>query len=80
MNLQDALAECVQSPGNVPFATYRGFKNSVRESTAPFRFVDGELIEKFLECPPDVQREVVEGLDMDVDDVKAAVESLRRIH
>lgn len=81
MRLQQAIAFCVQSPGNVPFNTYRAFKNSVREAEEPFRFVDGELIEKFLDCPGTMQEGICEKVGMvDVEEMRAMVESLRRIH
>ena len=85
MRLQMALASAVQSPGHVPFAKYRAFKNSVRESSEPFRFVDGELIEKFLDCPEDMQQELAATVTtpqdpVDVEGLKAMVESLRKIH
>ncbi|KAL8854323.1 MAG: hypothetical protein Q9221_000809 [Calogaya cf. arnoldii] len=82
MRLQQAIASRVQSPGNVPFNTYRAFKNSVRESEEPFRFVDGELIEKFLDCPSNLQESICEevGVQMDVEEMRAMVEELRRIH
>ncbi|KAL8753229.1 MAG: hypothetical protein Q9199_005198 [Rusavskia elegans] len=82
MRLQQAIAARVQSPGNVPFNTYRAFKNSVRESEEPFRFVDGELIEKFLDCPSNLQESICEevGVQADVEEMRAMVEELRRIH
>ncbi|KAL8898929.1 MAG: hypothetical protein Q9192_001835 [Flavoplaca navasiana] len=82
MRLQQAIAARVQSPGNVPFNTYRAFKNAVRESDEPFRFVDGELIEKFLDCPSSLQESICEevGVQTDVEEMRAMVEELRRIH
>ncbi|KAL8997615.1 MAG: hypothetical protein Q9169_003162 [Polycauliona sp. 2 TL-2023] len=82
MRLQQAMAARVPSPGNVPFNTYRAFKNSVRESEEPFRFVDGELIEKFLDCPSSLQESICEevGAQADVEEMRAMVEELRRIH
>ncbi|KAL8777472.1 MAG: hypothetical protein Q9194_002538 [Teloschistes cf. exilis] len=81
MRLQQAIASRVQSPGNVPFNTYRAFKNSVREAEEPFRFVDGELIEKFLDCPGTMQEGICEEVGMvDVEEMRTMVESLRRIH
>ena len=80
MRLQNNIASFVQSPGHVPFMRYRAFKNSVRESSEPFRFVDGELIERFLDCGPKLQENIVSDLGVDVGDVRAMVESLRRIH
>ena len=80
MRLQSNIAQYVHSPGNIPFNKYRAFKNEVREAEEPFRFVDGELIEKFLECSADIQKEIVVGLGVEVDNIKGIVEGLRRLH
>ncbi|KAL8703023.1 MAG: hypothetical protein Q9201_003799 [Fulgogasparrea decipioides] len=83
MRLQQAVATRVQSLGNVPFNTYRAFKNSVREAEEPFRFVDGELIERFLDCAPGLQEGICEevgGGKVDVEEMRAMVEGLRRMH
>ncbi|KAF2659191.1 hypothetical protein K491DRAFT_689546 [Lophiostoma macrostomum CBS 122681] len=80
MTLQSNLAELVHVPGNVPFAKYRAFKNQVREADEPYRFVDGELVERFLDLSEDLQDKAVEGLDADVEAVKAMVEAFRRLH
>lgn len=70
----------MQTLGDIPFAKYRAFKNQVRESDEPFRFVDGEFIERFLDVDEEVQKKAVDGLDMGVEEVKDLVESLRRLH
>ncbi|KAL8712947.1 MAG: hypothetical protein Q9220_002805 [cf. Caloplaca sp. 1 TL-2023] len=82
MRLQQAIASRVQSPGNVPFNTYRAFKNSVREEIEPYRVVDGELIEKYLDLPSSLQESICEevGAQADVEEIRAMVEGLRRIH
>ena len=86
MRLQAALAPMVGSLGNVPFNTYRAFKNQVREAEEPYRFVDGELIEGFLNLKEDLQENVVRGLgEVGVaaggpEGVRELVESLRRLH
>lgn len=74
------MADMVQTPGHVPFNKYRAFKNQVREAEEPFRFVDGELIERFLDLAEPVQAQIVEGLNLDVEAVKTMVEGLRRLH
>ncbi|KAI4165448.1 MAG: hypothetical protein LQ342_000857 [Letrouitia transgressa] len=84
MRLQQAIAARVQSPGHVPFNRYRAFKSSVREEEEPFRFVDGELVEKFVDCPPMVQEEICEelvsgGMNVEVEEVRELVEGLRRL-
>ena len=78
--LQNSIAGYAQSPGYLPFHKYRAFKNEVREADEPFRFVDGDLIERFLECTPSIQDEICEGLDVAVEDIRILVESLRRMH
>jgi DNA damage-binding protein 1 len=62
------------------FAKYRAVKNQVREEEEPMRFVDGELIERFLDCEEDVQREAIAGLGVELEDVRSLVEGLRRLH
>ena len=80
MRLQNKIAAFVQSAGYVPFNKYRAFKNEVREAEEPFRFVDGELVEKFLECTSAMQEEMCEGVGVDVEEVRVLIESLRRMH
>lgn len=62
------------------FAKYRAFKNQVREEEEPMRFVDGELIERFLDCEEEVQKKAIEGLGVELEDVRGLVEALRRLH
>ncbi|KAF1939040.1 hypothetical protein EJ02DRAFT_409238 [Clathrospora elynae] len=82
MTLQTNLALLVSAPGDLEFAKYRAFKNAVREEDEPMRFVDGELIERFLDVSEEVQAKAVEGLgkEWDVESMKGLVESLRRLH
>ncbi|OJJ88285.1 DDB1/RSE1 family protein [Aspergillus glaucus CBS 516.65] len=81
MRLQVIIASFVDSLGALPFNKFRGFRSMVREADEPFRFVDGELIERFLDCDAHVQKEIVSRVGgMDVDGVKAMIEALRRLH
>lgn len=86
MRLQAALAPLVESLGDVPFNVYRAFKNQVREAEEPYRFVDGELIEGFLDLAPGMQEDVVRELGQvakevgGVDGMRELVEGLRRLH
>ena len=82
MRLQQAMAMHVWSPGDVPFNSYRAFKSSVREEEEPFRFVDGGLVEQFLDCSMALQEEMCEGLGnkIDVEEVRGMIEGLRRLH
>ncbi|KAJ5120870.1 Cleavage/polyadenylation specificity factor A subunit C-terminal [Penicillium bovifimosum] len=80
MTLQAVISEKVESLGNLPFNKFRGFRTMVRTSDAPYRFVDGELIEEFLKCSPSMQEEIVQEIGSDVEEVKATIEALRRLH
>ncbi|KAF2754570.1 hypothetical protein EJ05DRAFT_145236 [Pseudovirgaria hyperparasitica] len=80
ITLQNNLAECVQTPGNVPFNKFRAYRTQVRDTEEPFRFVDGDLIERFLDCSPEVQETAVQGLEANVEEVRSMVEALRRLH
>lgn len=81
MRLQVIIASFVDSLGALPFNKFRGFRSMVREADEPFRFVDGELIERFLDCNAHVQKEIVSRVGgMDVDGVKGMIEALRRLH
>jgi DNA damage-binding protein 1 len=62
------------------FAKFRAFKNTVREEEEPMRFVDGELVERFLDVSEDIQREAIAGLGVELEEVKGMIEGLRRLH
>lgn len=79
MELQSKLAKEVKALGNIHFMKYRGFRNQVREEEEPNRFVDGELVECFLDLAADRQGAVAEGLGMDVEGIRTIVEGLRRL-
>ncbi|EMC91732.1 hypothetical protein BAUCODRAFT_116696 [Baudoinia panamericana UAMH 10762] len=82
MRLQALLAERVKSPGHVPFAKWRGFRSQVRDmgGEGPTRFVDGELVERYLEAPVEVQVDVASELGREVEELRGMVEGLRRMH
>ncbi|PGH01906.1 DNA damage-binding protein 1 [Blastomyces parvus] len=86
MRLQSAMAGMVVTPGEMPFNKFRAFRNTVRQAEEPYRFVDGELIERFLGCGAELQEEIIGKVIADgvagvtVERVKAIVEELRRVH
>ncbi|KAJ4379673.1 hypothetical protein N0V86_004855 [Didymella sp. IMI 355093] len=80
ITLQSNLGLIVPAPGNMEFARYRAFKNQVRESEEPYRFVDGELVERFLDLTEEQQTKACEGLGRDIEEVRGLVEGLRRLH
>ncbi|CAD6448697.1 c3801203-deb2-4578-b971-e9c97b2b48d6 [Sclerotinia trifoliorum] len=67
------------SPGNLDFNKYRSYVSAVRETNEPFRFVDGELIERFLDLDGAVQEKICEGLGVRAEDLRGVVEGLRRL-
>ncbi|KAF7506830.1 hypothetical protein GJ744_011176 [Endocarpon pusillum] len=82
MRLQQAVSARTKGLGYMPWAKYRAFKNEVREADEPFRFVDGELVEGFLNfSQEDMEGVVAElGAGLGLQAVKGMVEGLRRLH
>ncbi len=82
MRLQQAVAARTKGLGYMPWAKYRAFKNEVREADEAFRFVDGELVEGFLNFSQEDMADVVGelGVGVDVERVKGMVEGLKRLH
>ncbi|KAI5281866.1 hypothetical protein KEM54_003100 [Ascosphaera aggregata] len=90
MRLQAGMGNLVTTPGKIPFNTFRGFRNQVRRSDEPYRFVDGELVERFLELPSQAQEDLVDSLNttaelartekISVTRVRDIMEELRRLH
>lgn len=64
--------------GGIPFNSYRNFKNSERESEEPFRFIDGELIDRFLDLTGEEQDDLSKGIG-GASVVREVVEELRRL-
>lgn len=81
MTLQNAIASKIDSLGDLPFDQFRGLRTLTRSADAPYRFVDGELIEQFLQCDEGLQEEIVDEIgSTDVEEVKSMIEALRRLH
>jgi DNA damage-binding protein 1 len=80
MKFQSKLEEYIDPPGNTSFDHWRAFRNGSREAEAPFRFVDGEMIERFLDLDEGKQELVCEGLGPSVEDMRNMMEELRRMH
>ena len=78
MRLQSALANKVVALGNGDFNVYRAYWTEAREAPEPYRFVDGELVEQFLDLPAAMQESVVEELG-DVAKAKGGVEGMREL-
>jgi len=85
INLQEKLAGELKSPGSIDFFRYRAFSNEVRTAKEPKRFVDGDLVERFLDCGEELQKKCIEGLMLDgvqatLDQTRDLVEYLKRLH
>jgi DNA damage-binding protein 1 len=80
MRLQDRMSTAVRTLGDLEFATYRAFKTEADEHDAPFRCVDGELVERFLDLDDALQDELCRGLGPAVEDVRNMIEELKRLH
>jgi DNA damage-binding protein 1 len=80
MRLQERMSSAVRTLGELEFTSYRSFKSDAVEHDAPYRFVDGELVERFLDLDEAGQEEVCRGLGPSVEDVRNLVEELKRLH
>lgn len=80
MSFQTRLQDYIYTLGNIEFSRWRAFRNQAREGDAPFRFIDGETVERFLDLDEEKQTQVCEGLGPSVEDMRNIVEELRRLH
>ncbi|XP_003389315.1 PREDICTED: DNA damage-binding protein 1-like [Amphimedon queenslandica] len=87
--LQQKMAANIKSVGNIEHEIYRSFSNEHRSK--PFAgFIDGDLVEKFLELPRPQMSQIVQGIkttdvtgtevDVSVDDILKLIEDLSRLH
>ncbi|XXG94331.1 hypothetical protein Hte_000585 [Hypoxylon texense] len=80
IRFQNRLADVVETMGSILFSRYRSFRSEERESDGPFRFIDGEFLERFLDIDEARQLEVCEGLGPDIEAMRNLVEELKRMH
>lgn len=80
LTFQTRLANEVQTLGDISLNAYRAFRNREREGDEPFRFIDGELLERFLDVDEAVQHKICDGLGPTAEDMRNIVEDLRRMH
>ncbi len=80
IRFQDKLANVVETTGTIEFSRYRSFRNEERESDGPFRFVDGELLERFLDLDEPQQEMICEGLGPNAEAMRNLMEELKRMH
>nr|XP_026490966.1 DNA damage-binding protein 1 [Vanessa tameamea] len=87
--LEERLTHTIKSVGKIPHSFWRSFNTDIKTEPAE-GFIDGDLIESFLDLSRDMQQETVQGLQIDdgggmmrdatVDDLIKIVEDLTRIH
>ncbi|CAM1511683.1 Fc.00g091960.m01.CDS01 [Cosmosporella sp. VM-42] len=81
IRFQTNLQETIKTPDSSDFNAWRSFRNGARQSAdGPFRFVDGEFVEQFLQLDEEVQEKICEGLGPSTEDMRNMIEELRRIH
>nr|XP_022902549.1 DNA damage-binding protein 1-like [Onthophagus taurus] len=89
LELQNKLSTVIKSVGKIEHSYWRSFNTDIKTEACE-GFIDGDLIESFLDLSPDKMKEVAEGLqitdesnmkqDCTVDDLVKMVEDLTRIH
>uniref|UniRef100_S4NWY3 DNA damage-binding protein 1 n=5 Tax=Pararge aegeria TaxID=116150 RepID=S4NWY3_9NEOP len=87
--LEERLTHTIKSVGKIPHSFWRSFNTDVKTEPAE-GFIDGDLIESFLDLSREMQQETVQGLQIDdgegmkrdatVEDLAKIVEDLTRIH
>ncbi|ATY62194.1 DNA damage-binding 1 [Cordyceps militaris] len=80
ITLQSNIEQYVKTTGDISFNAWRSFRNQTREADGPFRFVDGEMVERFLDLDELTQVELCKDLGPSVEDVRNMIEELRRMH
>ncbi|KAK8051953.1 hypothetical protein PG993_003338 [Apiospora rasikravindrae] len=78
--LQEVLVGAIETVGELQFKGFRSFKNEQRQEVEPYRYIDGELIERFLDADEKTQEHMVKGLGPDVESIRNLVEELKRLH
>lgn len=79
IQLQTNMSDIRPSVGGLKHAEFRAYKGNNTRNTMPYRFVDGDLIEEFLEFSTEQQAKACVGLDRTVEEVEKVVETLSRL-
>ncbi|XP_028177041.1 DNA damage-binding protein 1 [Ostrinia nubilalis] len=87
--LEERLTHTIKSVGKIPHSFWRSLNSDITTEAAE-GFIDGDLIESFLDLSRDIQKETIQGMQIDdgdgmkrdatVDDLIKIVEDLTRIH
>ncbi|XP_066157615.1 DNA damage-binding protein 1 [Euwallacea fornicatus] len=77
--LQNKLATTIKSVGRISHQFWRAFNTDIKTENSE-GFIDGDLIESFLDLSPNTMKEVADGLGVTVEHLIKTVEDLTRIH
>jgi DNA damage-binding protein 1 len=80
MEFQGRLAANIHAPGGIGFNEWRALRNECGTQSEPNRFVDGELLERFLDMSDTTQETFCDGLGPTAEHMRNIVEELRRLH
>jgi DNA damage-binding protein 1 len=79
-SLQTALAK-TPGLGNIMHADWRQFvSDSPARAMAATRYIDGDLVETFLELPPEHARALASEIGVSVEDITRRCEAMQRLH
>ncbi|KAL1501062.1 hypothetical protein ABEB36_006460 [Hypothenemus hampei] len=78
-DLQNKLASTIKSVGRISHQFWRAFNTDIKTENSE-GFIDGDLIESFLDLSPEKMKEVADGLGVTVEHLIKTVEDLTRIH
>jgi len=77
LKVQDNLVKVIKGVGGFKHDEWRNFSNE-RKTVSAKSFIDGDLIESFLDLKPKAMQEVVHGLDVSVEELCKRIESLQQ--
>ncbi|KAL0699191.1 hypothetical protein Bca4012_055313 [Brassica carinata] len=77
--LQTSLRKVIKGVGGLSHEQWRSFKNEKRTADAR-SFLDGDLIESFLDLSRRKMEEIAKGMDVQVEELCRRVEELTRLH
>ena len=77
--MQANLARVIKGVGGFSHSEWRTFNHEMEASDAS-GFIDGDLIEGYLELSTDQKLRVVNGLDVTVDHLTSTILELTRLH
>ncbi|CAH1116723.1 unnamed protein product [Phaedon cochleariae] len=79
LELQTKLATVIKSVGKIEHSYWRAFHTDIKTENSE-AFIDGDLIESFLDLSQEKMKEVADGVGMTVENLVKMIEDLTRIH